>query len=159
MHSPVEQFTIKTLFAFNLFGFDIAFTNSALFMVLAVLVSVALLVQAMRPAAMVPGRLQNVAEMMFEFVADMVRSNVGEGRPPLFSIHLFCICFCSIHKYAGPYPLQLHSDKPDCCDVRYGRFHFCRRDIDWVNEARLAFLLILCAFRCPKSLDTVFDYH
>ena len=46
-------------------------------MVLAVLVSVALLVQAMRPAAMVPGRLQN--EMMFEFVADMVRSNVGEA--------------------------------------------------------------------------------
>ena len=95
MHSPVEQFTIKTLFAFNLFGFDIAFTNSALFMVLAVLVSVALLVQAMRPAAMVPGRLQNVAEMMFEFVADMVRSNVGsEGRryfPFIFSVFVFVL--------------------------------------------------------------------
>ena len=68
MHSPVEQFTIKTLFALNLFGFDIAFTNSALFMVLTVILSSALLVYAMRPAAMVPGRLQNVAEMMFEFV-------------------------------------------------------------------------------------------
>ena len=95
MHSPVEQFTIKTLFAFHLFGFDIAFTNSALFMVLAVLLSVVLLVQAMRPAAMVPGRLQNVAEMMFEFVADMVRSNVGsEGRryfPFIFSVFVFVL--------------------------------------------------------------------
>ncbi|MGB1959542.1 MAG: F0F1 ATP synthase subunit A, partial [Candidatus Puniceispirillaceae bacterium] len=34
MHSPVEQFAIKVLFALNLFGFDIQFTNSALFMVL-----------------------------------------------------------------------------------------------------------------------------
>ena len=39
MHSPVEQFAIKVLFALNLFGFDIQFTNSSLFMVLAVLVS------------------------------------------------------------------------------------------------------------------------
>ena len=95
MHSPVEQFTIKTLFAFKLLGFDIAFTNSALFMVLAVVLSTALLTYAMRPAAMVPGRLQNVAEMMFEFVADMVRSNVGnEGRryfPFIFSIFVFVL--------------------------------------------------------------------
>ena len=95
MHSPVEQFTIKILFAFNLFGYDIAFTNSSLFMVLAVLVSVSLLTYAMRPASMVPGRLQNVAEMMFEFVADMVRSNVGsEGRryfPFIFSVFVFVL--------------------------------------------------------------------
>ena len=99
MHSPVEQFTIKILFAFNLFGYDIAFTNSSLFMVLAVLVSVSLLTYAMRPASMVPGRLQNVAEMMFEFVADMVRSNVGsEGRryfPFIFSVFVFVLFFIS----------------------------------------------------------------
>ena len=39
MHSPVEQFAIKVLFALDLFGFGIQFTNSSLFMVLAVLVS------------------------------------------------------------------------------------------------------------------------
>ncbi|MEC7243069.1 MAG: F0F1 ATP synthase subunit A, partial [Pseudomonadota bacterium] len=82
MHSPVEQFAIKVLFALNLFGFDIQFTNSALFMVLAVLVSAAFLYFAMAPAATVPGRMQGLAEMLYEFVSDMVRSNVGsEGRP------------------------------------------------------------------------------
>ncbi len=82
MHSPVEQFTIKTLFALNLLGFDISFTNSSLFMLLAVLLSTLFLVLAMRPAALVPGRMQGAAEMMYEFVADMVRANVGsEGRP------------------------------------------------------------------------------
>lgn len=95
MHSPVEQFTIKVLFALNLFGYDISFTNSALFMVLAVAVSCGFLVFAMRPASIVPGRMQGLAEMMYEFVAEMVRSNVGnEGRPYfpfIFTLFMFIL--------------------------------------------------------------------
>ncbi|MGB2440207.1 MAG: F0F1 ATP synthase subunit A, partial [Candidatus Puniceispirillaceae bacterium] len=95
MHSPVEQFAIKVLFALNLFGFDIQFTNSALFMVLAVLVSSAFLYFAMAPAATVPGRMQGLAEMLYEFVSDMVRGNVGsEGRPYfpfIFTLFVFVL--------------------------------------------------------------------
>ncbi len=95
MHSPVEQFTIKVLFALNLFGYDISFTNSALFMVLAIAVSCGFLVFAMRPASVVPGRMQGLAEMMYEFVAEMVRSNVGnEGRPYfpfIFTLFMFIL--------------------------------------------------------------------
>ena len=95
MHSPVEQFTIKVLFALNLFGYDISFTNSALFMVLAIAVSCGFLVFAMRPASIVPGRMQGLAEMMDEFVAEMVRSNVGnEGRPYfpfIFTLFMFIL--------------------------------------------------------------------
>ena len=95
MHSPVEQFTIKVLFALNLFGFDIQFSNSALFMVLAVLVSSLFLYMAMKPAAVIPGRLQGLAEMLYEFVADMVRSNVGnEGKPYfpfIFTLFIFVL--------------------------------------------------------------------
>ena len=82
MHSPVEQFTIKALLHLELFGFDISFSNSALFMILAVVLSVLFLTFAMRPRQMVPGRAQAMAEMMYEFISDMVSSNVGkEGRP------------------------------------------------------------------------------
>ena len=95
MHSPVEQFTIKVLYDLHLFGYDISFTNSALFMILAVLVSTIFLVMTMRPAAIVPGRMQAAAEMMYEFVADMVRSNVGsEGRPYfpfIFTLFVFVL--------------------------------------------------------------------
>lgn len=95
MHSPVEQFTIKVLFALNLFGYDVSFTNSSLFMVLTVLASVVFLALAIRPAALIPGRMQGLAEMVYEFVADMVRSNVGnEGRPyfPLiFTLFMFVL--------------------------------------------------------------------
>ena len=95
MHSPVEQFTIKTLFALQLLGFDISFTNSSLFMLLALGVSSLFLVAAMRRRAMVPGRMQSLAEMMYEFVAEMVRSNVGnEGRPYfpfIFTLFVFLL--------------------------------------------------------------------
>ena len=82
MHSPVEQFTIKALFQLELFGYDVSFTNSALFMILTVLLSVIYLTYAMRRREMIPGRMQASAEMLYEFISDMVKSNVGnEGRP------------------------------------------------------------------------------
>ena len=82
MHSPVEQFEIKPLVELSLGGFDISFTNSSLFMLLAMVISAIFLIVAMRRADMVPSRMQGAAEMMYEFVAEMVRSNVGsEGRP------------------------------------------------------------------------------
>lgn len=95
MHSPVEQFTIKVLYDLSLFGYDISFTNSALFMVLAIMVSCGFLFIAMRPAALIPGRMQGMAEVMYEFVAEMVRDNVGkEGRPYfpfIFTLFMFIL--------------------------------------------------------------------
>jgi len=95
MHSPVEQFTIKALFHLQLFGFDVSFTNSALFMLLAVVLSVIYLTFAMRRRDMVPGRLQASAEMLYEFISEMVRSNVGnQGRPYfpfIFTLFVFLL--------------------------------------------------------------------
>jgi F-type H+-transporting ATPase subunit a len=95
MHSPVEQFEIKPLIELSAGGFDISFTNSSLFMLLAILVSSIFLVTAMRRGELVPGRMQGAAEMMYEFVADMVRSNVGsEGRayfPFIFTLFVFLL--------------------------------------------------------------------
>jgi F-type H+-transporting ATPase subunit a len=84
MHSPVEQFTIKALLHLELFGYDISFSNSALFMILAVLVSTIFLTFTMRGRQMVPGRMQASAEMMYEFISDMVSSNVGNAGRPYF---------------------------------------------------------------------------
>ena len=95
MHSPVEQFTIKALLHLELLGYDVSFTNSALFMILAVLVSTVYLTMAMRKREMVPGRLQASAEMLYEFVSGMVRSNAGsEGRPYfpfIFTLFIFLL--------------------------------------------------------------------
>ena len=77
MHSPVAQFEIKPLIELSFGSYDLSFTNSSLFMMLAIGVSAAFLISAMRAGALVPGRMQGLAEMMYEFVAEMVRSNVG----------------------------------------------------------------------------------
>lgn len=95
MHSPVEQFTIKPLLAIKLLGVDISFSNSALFMILAVAVSSVFLSLAMRRRAMVPGRIQGMAEMMYEFVSSMVMDNAGrDGRPYfpfIFTLFVFLL--------------------------------------------------------------------
>ena len=95
MHSPVEQFTIKVLYSLTFLGYDISFTNSSLFMILAVLVSSGFLYFAMRPASIIPGKVQCLAEMMYEFVANILDSNVGkEGKPYfpfIFTLFLFIL--------------------------------------------------------------------
>ena len=95
MHSPVEQFTIKVLYSLTFLGYDISFTNSSLFMVLAVLVSSGFLYFAMRPSSIIPGKVQCLAEMMYEFVANILDSNVGkEGKPYfpfIFTLFLFIL--------------------------------------------------------------------
>jgi F-type H+-transporting ATPase subunit a len=95
MHSPVEQFTIKSLMQLELFGYDVSFSNSALFMMLAVIVSTLFLTFAMRGRNMVPGRMQGAAEMMYEFISDMVSGTVGsEGRPYfpfIFTLFVFLL--------------------------------------------------------------------
>jgi F-type H+-transporting ATPase subunit a len=79
----------------NLFGLDVSFTNSSLFMLIAIAVITWLLVYGMRERALVPGRLQSVAELSYEFVANMVRENTGrEGMqyfPFIFSLFIFIL--------------------------------------------------------------------
>ena len=93
---PIHQFQIKNLLTFgNIGGHEIAFTNSALFMLIALVVIAALTLGATSSRALVPGRMQSVAEMSYEFVADTLRSSAGsEGMkffPLVFSLFMFIV--------------------------------------------------------------------
>lgn len=94
-HSPLAQFEIKRLVPMEIGGIDISFTNSALFMVIAVLSVTLLMTVSMRGRAMVPGRLQSIAELSYEFIANMLKENVGSaGRqyfPFIFSLFMFIL--------------------------------------------------------------------
>jgi F-type H+-transporting ATPase subunit a len=94
-HNPLEQFEINTLLPINLGGVDISFTNSSLFMVIAVVIASSLLVFGMSRASVVPGRLQSIAEMSYEFVASLIRDTIGsEGRryfPLIFTLFMFIL--------------------------------------------------------------------
>ncbi|HEV8680218.1 MAG TPA: F0F1 ATP synthase subunit A [Stellaceae bacterium] len=92
---PLEQFTIERLVPLHIGRLDVSFTNSALMMTIAVGLITALIVLATRRAALVPGRWQSVAELSYEFVADMVDTNAGHGAqayfPFVFTLFMFIL--------------------------------------------------------------------
>jgi len=96
MANPIEQFTIKPIVPIHVGDLDLSFTNSSLYMVLAVVVSTLFLTSAMSKRALIPGRFQSLAEMLFEFVASTVRDNAGSGSqkyfPVIFTVFMFVIC-------------------------------------------------------------------
>ena len=95
MAGPLQQFEISPIIPIEFAGYDISFTNSALWMTLAVAVTTLLMLVSMRQKALVPGRLQNVGEILYEFISKMVQDTIGrEGRkyfPFVFSIFMIVL--------------------------------------------------------------------
>ncbi len=95
MAGPLQQFQINPIIPIEFGGYDISFTNSALWMTLAVVVTTVLMVFSMRQKALVPGRWQNVGEILYEFISNMVQDTIGrEGRkyfPFVFSIFMIVL--------------------------------------------------------------------
>jgi F-type H+-transporting ATPase subunit a len=93
---PIHQFQIKNILTFGrIGGVEIALTNSALFMFTALALISLLMLGATGPRALVPGRMQAIAEMSYEFVATTLRSSAGiEGMrffPLVFTIFMFVL--------------------------------------------------------------------
>ncbi len=95
MDGPLEQFDINTLVPIKLGSVDASLTNSGLYMILTVIAVTLFLTLSIRRRGMVPGRWQSMAELSYEFIAGMVRDNVGpEGRayfPFVFSLFMFIL--------------------------------------------------------------------
>ena len=96
MADPIHQFEINKIFTIGTVGgHEIAFTNSSLFMVIAVGIIGALLVGTTSSRSIVPGRLQSLAELSYEFVANTIESTAGkEGMkffPLVFTIFMFVL--------------------------------------------------------------------
>ena len=95
---PIHQFNIQPLFTIGHIGNQtIAFTNSSLYMFLAVALTAVLMLGSGRQ--LVPGRFQSMAEITYEFVASTIRNTAGsEGMkffPLIFSLFMF-ICVSNI---------------------------------------------------------------
>ena len=93
---PIQQFEIQKLATLgHIGGYEIAFTNSALFMAITVVGIWALLVGGSSKRALVPGRMQSIAELSYEFVADTINSTAGkEGMrffPLVFTLFMFIL--------------------------------------------------------------------
>jgi len=93
---PIHQFEITNYFVFGkIGGYEIAFTKSALYMLISVALIALLMIGTTSSRALVPGRLQSVAEGTYEFVANSLQSTAGpEGMmffPFVFSLFMFIL--------------------------------------------------------------------
>src|SRR5262249_30418601 len=93
---PIHQFEIKNFFTLGkIGGVEIAFTNSALYMFVALAIILLLMLGATSSRALVPGRMQAIAEMSYEFIANTLQSSAGtEGMrffPLVFSLFMFIL--------------------------------------------------------------------
>ena len=95
---PIHQFEISKIAPIKIGGLDISFTNSSLFMVFAISAVFLLFTLGLSKKSIIPGRMQMLSEMSYNFIANMLRDQVGDqGRayfPFIFSLFLF-IFFCN----------------------------------------------------------------
>jgi len=93
--NPFHQFEIFPIVQLSLAGHDISFTNSALFMVAAVLIIVGFFYFSARCATIVPGKLQSTAEVIFQFIDNTLFESAGhKGKaffPFIFTLFTFLL--------------------------------------------------------------------
>ena len=92
---PMKQFMVKPLFGDGKVEGFLTITNSTLWMAIAIVAISALLIMGMRGRALVPTRVQSVAELLYTFIRSMVMDVMGEeGKkffPYIFTLFIFIL--------------------------------------------------------------------
>ena len=95
MASPLAQFEIKEIFPLSVNNINLSFTNSSLAMLLSSLFIIILMYLGTRKIQLVPGKMQTLLELSYEFIVEMISDNIGkEGikyLPFILSIFLFIL--------------------------------------------------------------------
>ena len=91
---PMKQFTVEPLVPLNVAGYDISFTNSSLWLLIALVLIYGFMAMGMQ-RQLVPNRWQAAVEGLTGFIDDMVNVNIGpEGKkfvPYIFSLFVFIL--------------------------------------------------------------------
>ena len=95
MANPLDQFKIKEILHIEYYGYNLSITNSSLFMFLSAASIICYLYVATSKRETIPGRLQITSELLYQFILDMIKQNIGdEGKkfiPIIFSLFTFIL--------------------------------------------------------------------
>jgi F-type H+-transporting ATPase subunit a len=109
---PIHQFEIHPIVPLRPFGLDLSFTNASLFMVLTVAAVSAIMIYGSSQRATVPGRLQSLAEIIYEFVASTVTGVMGKDGmkffPFVFSLFMFVLMANMLGMVPGSFTVTSH---------------------------------------------------
>ncbi len=104
-NDPIKQFQIRELAGpVDIGGLEISFTNSALFMGVAVAIVTTILLVAAGRGALVPGRLQSLGEVWYEFIHNMVKNVLGPEGKPFFPLVFSLFSFVLAANMLGMFP-------------------------------------------------------
>jgi F-type H+-transporting ATPase subunit a len=104
-NDPIHQFQIKNFTPpVEIFGHEISFTNSALFMGLTVAIVTGVLLMASKAPALVPGRLQSIGEVWYQFIANMVQQVMGHEGMKFFPLVFSLFSFVLVANMLGMFP-------------------------------------------------------
>ena len=103
-NDPIHQFQITKILPLEVLGQDISFTNSSLFMVLTLVVSTGFLVFTTSGRGLIPGRLQSISEMAYEFVANLLRDSAGSEGMKFFPLVFSLFVFILVSNLFGMFP-------------------------------------------------------
>ncbi|ABA03506.1 ATP synthase F0 subcomplex A subunit [Nitrobacter winogradskyi Nb-255] len=110
MMDPIHQFNIEPIFTIgHIGGQEIAFTNSSAYMFLAVALTSLLMLGTGR--RLVPGRMQSIAEISYEFVADTIRTTAGKEGMKFFPFVFSIFMLVTVSNLVGiiPYTFTISS--------------------------------------------------
>ena len=98
--NPMHQFNVYRIGPeVKIAGIDISFTNSSLFMLLSAGAICIFLLLGTREKKLIPGKIQLVAEMFYNFIAKMISDTAGSKAKPyfpfIFSLFMF-VLFCNM---------------------------------------------------------------
>ncbi|MDX8459066.1 F0F1 ATP synthase subunit A [Mesorhizobium humile] len=101
---PIHQFQIHPIIPLHIGGYDVSFTNSSLFMVVTIVLASAFLYWSTASRALIPGRLQSVSEMAYEFVGNMLRDAAGKQGMQFFPLVFSLFMFVLVANLIGLFP-------------------------------------------------------
>ena len=105
-HSPLDQFEINPLVNFEVGGFNLAFTNSSVSMVITVLFITLFLTLTVNPRSIVPSRMQLISELCYNFIAQLLNDTVGDQGKKYFPFVFSIFMFVLIGNMVGMIPYQ-----------------------------------------------------
>ena len=105
VNDPIHQFRIHNILGpWNIFGHEIGFTNSNLFMLVIVLLTVGFLLFAARKREMVPSRVQSVGELWYNLIHNMVDNVLGHDGAKFFPLVFSLFSFVLVANMLGMFP-------------------------------------------------------
>ena len=102
--SPLHQFELHPWIPISIGGLDLSVNKAVVFMWVVIAVAAVLMLMAGSARKLVPGKLQSLAEMMVDFIRNMIMETMGKEGMKFFPLVATLFVFILFSNYIGLIP-------------------------------------------------------